>query len=49
MQQFLQLVAKAADKEPRQCIPLDDKTNLLISIFLCLGLVVSYLPQVNNK
>ncbi|KAI9365899.1 hypothetical protein BD770DRAFT_377502 [Pilaira anomala] len=40
-----ELMALVFEKEQRQCIPVDDKTNLMISIFLCVGLVISYLPQ----
>ncbi|CAO3658744.1 unnamed protein product [Rhizopus microsporus] len=29
----------------KRCVPLDDKTTLMITIFLCFGIVVSYLPQ----
>lgn len=41
-----ELMALVFEKEQRQCIPVDDKTNLMISVFLCVGLVISYLPQV---
>ncbi|KAI9280686.1 hypothetical protein BY458DRAFT_500057 [Sporodiniella umbellata] len=45
MDTFLQQIAKVANSEPKQCVPLNDKTNLLISLFLCVGLIISYLPQ----
>lgn len=46
---LISVLGNISDTEPRQCIPLDDKTTLFISIFLCVGLVISYLPQVFNK
>ncbi|KAI8879953.1 hypothetical protein K501DRAFT_335714 [Backusella circina FSU 941] len=32
-------------QEPGTCAPINDKSTLFISIFLCIGLVISYLPQ----
>jgi hypothetical protein len=46
---FISVLGKIRDIEPRQCVPLDDKSTLFISIFLCVGLVISYLPQVRNQ
>ncbi|KAL0094596.1 hypothetical protein J3Q64DRAFT_1714987 [Phycomyces blakesleeanus] len=34
-----------SEPTPRQCEAHHDKTTLFISIFLCIGLVISYLPQ----
>ncbi|KAI8390304.1 hypothetical protein BD560DRAFT_380598 [Blakeslea trispora] len=34
-----------SQERAKECVPLNDKTTLFISLFLCIGLVVSYLPQ----
>jgi hypothetical protein len=46
--QLITVLGNIIDTTPRKCVPLDDKTTLLISSFLCVGLVVSYLPQVGT-
>lgn len=45
--QIIQVLGDTKHTEPaRECVPLNDKSTLMISIFLCVGLVISYLPQV---
>lgn len=46
---FMDVLGNLKDKAPRECVPLDDKTTLFISSFLCVGLVISYLPQVKKQ
>jgi hypothetical protein len=41
------ILAEAGNPAPKECVPLNDKSTLFISIFLCVGLVISYLPQVS--
>jgi hypothetical protein len=41
------ILAEAKTPDTKECVPLDDKSTLFISIFLCVGLVISYLPQVS--
>ncbi|KAL0138523.1 hypothetical protein V8B55DRAFT_1515589 [Mucor lusitanicus] len=44
--QIIQVLGDTKHTEPaRECVPLNDKSTLMISIFLCVGLVISYLPQ----
>ncbi|GAN00746.1 conserved hypothetical protein [Mucor ambiguus] len=44
--QIIQVLGEAKHTEPaKECVPLNDKSTLMISIFLCVGLVISYLPQ----
>lgn len=46
---LISILGNIKDNVPRQCIPVHDKSTLFISIFLCVGLVISYLPQVKKK
>jgi hypothetical protein len=48
MNQLIKALGESTNIEPtRECVPLNDKSTLMISIFLCVGLVISYLPQVS--
>lgn len=48
MNQLIKILGDSENIDPtRECVPLNDKSTLMISIFLCVGLVISYLPQVS--
>ena len=48
MNQLIKILGDSENINPtRECAPLNDKSTLMISIFLCVGLVISYLPQVS--